>query len=257
MAEQVHAEVSADGTRLSLVIEGPNGNALTVAMIESVRRELKHAETLRHLKLLSIAGAGADFSYGSSIEEHRPEAIGDAMPPFHALIRELLEVPAPTAALLHGRCLGGGLEVALACDLVFAEADALLGFPEIRLGVFAPVASVLLPARVGASRAAAILLTGQPRPAAAWQAAGAIEAVAPAGRLAALVDDWYRAHLAPRSAAALRHACRAARLGLRRLALIELPEAERIYLQELMRTDDAAEGISAFLEKRAPRWKDR
>ncbi len=256
MPEHVHAELAAEGGRLLLTIEGPNGNALSVAMIEAMRRELARARALPHLKLVSIEGAGSDFSFGSSIPEHRPEAIGDALPLFHALITDLLDVPAPTAALVRGRCLGGGFEVALACDVVFGEADALLGVPEIRLGVFAPVASVLLPARVGASRAASSLLTGEPRAAAAWQQMGLVEAVAPRGRLSAFVEDWYARELAPRSAAALRHATRAARLGLRRLVASDLPEAERLYLQELMRTRDAVEGITAFLEKRSPRWAD-
>ncbi len=252
----VHAELSTDGGRLSLVIEGPNGNALTMAIIESLRRELERAPALPHLKLVSIAAAGADFSYGSSIAEHRPEVIGRALPVFHALVRDLIAAPAATAAMVQGRCLGGGFELALACDLVFAEAGALLGFPEIRLGVFAPVASVLLPARVGANRAMAALLTGEARPVSVWHQAGLVEAIASRGGLPGVVEEWYATHLAPTSAAALRHAVEAARLGICRLIDARLPEAERLYLAELMGTRDAAEGISAFLEKRPARWSD-
>ena len=123
--------------------------------------------------------------------------------------------------------------------------------------MFPPAASALLPARVGCARATRAILTGESWPAAAWRDAGLVELTAPAPSLDAEVDGWFQRLLAPRSAAALRDAAVAARAGLLAHVRSLLPSLERLYLQELMSTHDAAEGIAAFLEKRPPRWGDR
>jgi cyclohexa-1,5-dienecarbonyl-CoA hydratase len=168
----------------------------------------------------------------------------------------LLAVPAPTAAIVRGRCLGGGFEVALACDFIFAGATAILGVPEITLGVFPPAAAALLPIRVGVPRATHAVLTGCTVPVDKWMASGLIELVAPPQELDAAVGHWFDAHLAPRSAAALRCAAWAARATTRRQVDAVLPELERFYLDTLMKTKDAVEGIAAFLGKRQPVWSD-
>ena len=179
------------------------------------------------------------------------------LPEAHELIYALLDAPAVTAALVRGRCLGGGFEIALACDVIFAEASATFGLPEIRLGVFPPTASALLPQRVGLARATSAILTGRSQPAAEWQRAGLIEAVVPDGSLEASVDRWFEEHLVDKSAAALRHAAAAARLVLKAHVRRVLPELERLYLDDVMKTEDAVEGIAAFLQKRSPNWTDR
>jgi cyclohexa-1,5-dienecarbonyl-CoA hydratase len=191
------------------------------------------------------------------VPEHRPGQIERVLPDAHALILDLLTLPAPTAAVVRGRCLGGGFELALACDVVFAADGATFGLPEIALGVFPPAASVLLPRRVGAARATSAILTGQPRSAADWHRDGLIERIAPDAQLTSVVDDWFAASLAHHSAESLRHAVRAVRAPLVDAVRRELPEAERLYLEDLMRSHDAIEGIQAFLEKRAPRWTDQ
>jgi cyclohexa-1,5-dienecarbonyl-CoA hydratase len=165
-----------------------------------------------------------------------------------------MDVPAPTAALVRGRCLGGGFEVALACDLIFAGTTAMLGVPEVSLGVFPPAAAALLPLRVGATRAASAVLTGRTASADTWAAAGLIELTAPPQELEAAVDHWFDANLAPRSAVALGCAALATRATSRRQLDTVLPELETLYLDRLMRSRDAVEGIEAFLEKRPPVW---
>ena len=206
---------------------------------------------------MTIEGEGEDFSFGASIPEHAPGEIDRVLPQMHALIYALLDFPAPTAALARGRCLGGGFELALACDFIFAERTTVFGLPEIALGVFPPAAAALLPARIGTARATSAILTGAPGPAEAWRSAGLLEHVSEPGALAADVDRWFDEHLRGRSAAALRHATAAARLSLRQHVRGVLPELERLYLRDLMGTADAAEGIAAFLEKRPPKWTDR
>lgn len=253
----VQVSFSADATRASIVFSHPTGNILTADIIHAFRAVLADLAEERHLRLVTIEGAGAEFSFGASIPEHTAEEIGRVLPDTHALVTDLLELPSPTAAVVRGRCLGGGFELALSCDLIFAAADATFALPEIALGVFPPAAAVLLPRRVGFSRASAPLLTGESRSAGEWRDAGLIERVAAAEALAAEVTAWYERALAPHSAAALRHATRALRAPLVEAVRAELPTVEQLYLQELMRTHDANEGIAAFLDKRRPVWNDR
>jgi cyclohexa-1,5-dienecarbonyl-CoA hydratase len=235
----------------------PKGNIITADIVRALRAGLESLTQNPRVKLVTIEGAGQDFSFGASIPEHTPDRIGAVLPEMHALIEDLLDVPAPTAAVVRGRCLGGGFELALACDAIFAAEDSTFGLPEIALGVFPPAGSVLLPLRAGVARATRAILTGESQPAAAWRACGLIEMLAPSEVLSAEVERWFETHLAGKSAAALRHAAAAARAGLRPQVRALLPEVERLYLEELMRTHDAAEGIEAFLQHRAPRWQNR
>jgi cyclohexa-1,5-dienecarbonyl-CoA hydratase len=253
----VDVAFNRDGSRAAIRISHPTGNIITMEMMSALRAALSSAQENPHLKLITIEGAGSDFSFGASIPEHTLAEIDHALPEMHQVVYDLLDAPAVTAAMVRGRCLGGGFELALACDFIFASDDAVIGLPEIALGVFAPAASVLLPARVGAAAATRALLTGEARPAAEWFARGLIEFVVSEASLPAEVDRWFDLHLAPRSAAALRHAASAARLPIVESARTLLPKMERLYLKDLMHTADAVEGISAFLEKRAPSWIDR
>lgn len=244
-------------TRAAFTLFHEKGNIVTADMVGALRSALEAVAENPHLKLITIEGAGSDFSFGASIPEHTADQIGRVLPEMHALIYDLLDAPAPTAALVRGRCLGGGFELALACDFIFAEVGASFGLPEIALGVFPPAAAALLPMRVGGARATRAILTGEAATAAAWQAQGLLELVAPSGGLQAAADEWFATHLAPRSAAALRHAAAAARTGLVGHVREVLPRLEQLYLEDLMRTHDASEGVAAFLEKRSPSWMDR
>ncbi|HEX2442669.1 MAG TPA: enoyl-CoA hydratase/isomerase family protein [Vicinamibacterales bacterium] len=239
---------------LRLEIPPSKGNLITAAAVKTLRGSLESAASASGLKLIALEGKGPDFSFGASVPEHAPGEIDRVLPQMHQLIFDLLDAPAPTAAIVRGRCLGGGFELVLACDFIFAAEDAVLGLPEIKLGVFPPAGAALLPPRVGASRASRAILTGETRPAAEWHAAGLITLVAPAARLAAEFERWFHTHIRPHSAAALRYAAKAARLPLREEVSRTLPALERLYLDHLMRTADAAEGVAAFTEKRAPRW---
>jgi cyclohexa-1,5-dienecarbonyl-CoA hydratase len=256
MTASVVVAFNADRSRATFRISHPTGNIITADTIAGLAGGLKEAAGNPRLKLITIEGDGHDFSYGASIPEHAPDRIGEVLPAMHRLIEEWLAAPAVTAAVVRGRCLGGGFELALACDLIFAAADAVFGLPEIALGVFPPAGAALLPYRVGGALASRTILTGESRSAAEWHRAGLIELLAPAESLDAAVDTWFATHLAPRSAAALRHAAAAARIAVSAHVRRTLPDLERLYLDRLMRTNDAAEGVAAFLEKRPPRWTD-
>jgi cyclohexa-1,5-dienecarbonyl-CoA hydratase len=243
--------------RATITLVAGKGNIISEDLIGMIDVALDGLSALPHLKLVAIDAAAPDFSFGASIPEHAPGEIERVLPKAHALIEKLLVFPSPTAAIVRGRCLGGGFELALACDFIFAEESAVLGLPEIALGVFPPAAAALLPSRVGAARATAAIVTGAPASADQWHHAGLIEEVSRNGELAADVDRWFAEHLAGRSAEALRHAVAAARLGLRQHVGILLPQLERLYLDTLMQTHDAREGIAAFLARRPARWSDR
>jgi cyclohexa-1,5-dienecarbonyl-CoA hydratase len=253
----VDVSFSRDQSRVMLQIFGGTGNVLTVEMCARLKEALADIAQSPRVKLITLHGAGPDFSFGASVAEHAAAEIDRALPVMHQLIEVLLDAHAVTAAVVRGRCLGGGFELALACDFIFAADDAMLGLPEIALGVFPPAACALLPCKIGAARALRAILTGEARPATEWRDGGLVVFVVSGDALEAEVDRWFDLHLSGRSAATLRHAVAAARLGFSSHVRQVLPQLERLYLKDLMKTADAAEGIAAFMEKRTPRWTDR
>lgn len=257
MTPSVGVAVNRDHTRTAFTLFHEKGNIVTAEMVDALRSALGGIRANPHLKLITLEGAGTDFSFGASIPEHAPDRIATVLPAMHRLIDDLLEAPAVTAAVVRGRCLGGGFELALACDFIFAADDAVFGLPEVALGVFPPAASALLPLRIGASRATRAIVTGDIRGAGYWLDAGLLECTAPAASLAADVDRWFATNLSSKSATALRHAAWAARAETVARVRQTLPALERLYLNDLMHTQDAAEGIDAFINKRPPSWKDR
>lgn len=248
---------------MSIILDAPHGNAITDVMVGTLQEMLERLGTPPSrvgqepaVKLVTIEGAGADFCFGSSLEEHVPARMPEVLPRFHALIMDMLAVPAVTCAVVGGRCLGGGFELALACDVIIAADDAVMGLPEIGVGAFPPAASILLPLKVGAARASAAILDGRPRLAHEWESAGLVELLVSRRELAGAADRWFATTIARYSAAALAHAALASRLVVRQAVESLLPKAERLYLQEVLATVDAAEGVAAFLEKRTPNWTD-
>ena len=256
MTTPVSVAFDAHHARAAFTLSHPKGNIITAEMVTSLRTALEGIGQNPHLKLITIEGGGSDFSFGASIPEHAPEEIGRVLPEMHALIYDLLDAPVPTAALVRGRCFGGGFELALACDFILAEEDATFALPEIMLGVFPPAGSVLLPARAGLAASASSLMTGETITAGEWHRRGLVQLLAAPGTLGTVVDAWFARTLAPRSAAALRHGVAALRMALQSHVRTVLPEVERLYLNDLMHTHDAVEGIAAFMAKRHPTWTD-
>jgi cyclohexa-1,5-dienecarbonyl-CoA hydratase len=245
---------SARGGAWQRIILGGRGNLLSLDLVRALGEALHALESQRGIKWLTIEGSGGEFSYGARIQEHTPELMQTVLPETHRVIKRLLAFPSPTAALVEGRCLGGGFELALACDDILATDDAVFGLPEIRLAAFPPVAAALLPLRVGASRATRAIVSGQAQSAAYWHDTGLLSIVAPQASLLEAAAGWFDAQLAPHSAAALAHAVAAARLTVRAQGEPALDRAERDYLTGVLKTRDAAEGVNAWLQKRAPQW---
>ena len=255
MQDRVVLERLHGGAVLRAILDAPPGNILDIATLSDLNRRVAAEGGSKALKAIVFEGAGPNFSFGVSIQEHRTDTVEEMLRAFHDLFRTLLRLDRVLVAVVRGRCLGGGLELASFCHRVFAHPRARLGQPEINLGVFPPLASVILPLRCGQAVADEVCLTGRTFSAREALARRLVDEIAVDPRRAA--DRWIAKHLLPKSAASLTRAVKAARLRYNRIVLDDLAGTERIYLDELMRTEDAKEGIEAFLEKRAPKWKDR
>lgn len=245
-------ECTHEGRIARLTLAAPKANILDRSMIAALDGYLETLLPRRDLHAVVIAADGPHFSFGASIEEHLPDQIAGTLGALHGLLRRLVDVPAPTIAAVRGQCLGGGLELVLACDLVIAEETAQLGCPEIKLGVFPPAASALLPARIGASAAALLTLTGDSIGGMEAAARGLVARTVPAGQLAGKLDAWLEETFVPRTSSGLRYAALAARPRIRRAIEEDLPALERLYLDHLMHEPDALDGIRAFLDRRRP-----
>ena len=251
---KVRTKLVQGGAVLRTVLDAPKGNVLDLEMIEGLRTAVREANRDPGVKVVVLEGAGDHFSFGASVQEHRPGEIDRTLPRFHDLFRELLDLSRPMIAVVRGNCLGGGLEVAAFCNWVFSSPDARFGLPEVKLGVFAPIGSLILCERVGRAAAEALCITGQILTAEEALEANLVDHIAEDPGAAA--EAWIEKNLLPQSATALHYATRAVRQSMREPFLKSLQELEQIYLQDLMQTHDAREGIEAFLAKRPPEWKN-
>ncbi len=244
-----------DGALLRLRLARPKANIVDAEMIAALDGALVAYHGHAGLRGVLLDAEGPNFSFGASVEEHLPAQCAQMLASLHALIMLMIEFPAPILVAVRGQCLGGGLEVALAGGPIFAAPDAQFGQPEMKLGVFAPAASVLLPYRVNQPFAEDLLLSGRSIGAEEARAAGLVHTVFDDPETAALA--YFNQHLAGKSAAALACAVAAARGAMAREVRGRLAEVEQLYLDRLMATRDANEGLTAFLAKRKPQWEHR
>jgi cyclohexa-1,5-dienecarbonyl-CoA hydratase len=243
-----------DGRLLELRLARPKANIIDATMIAAIDNALEEHKDNASLKAVLLSAEGPHFSFGASVEEHLPDQCAAMLESFHKLILRMFDSDVPILVAVHGQCLGGGLEVAATGHLIFASPDAKMGQPEIKLGVFAPAASCLLPIRIGQARAEDLLLSGRSLDAEEAYRFGLVNSIDDDPRVAAIA--WFDQHLAPLSAGSLRHATAAVRGGVRAQVHQRLAEVESLYLEKLMKTNDAVEGLNAFIAGRAPAWKN-
>jgi len=247
--------LEADNALLRLRLARPKANIVDAEMIAALHGALVAHGSNTSLRGVLLDAEGPHFSFGASVEEHLPAQCAQMLGSLHALIVAMVEFPVPIWLAVRGQCLGGGLEVALAGSWIFAAPDAQFGQPEMKLGVFAPAASVLLPYRVSLAVAEDLLYSGRSIAASEAKDCGLVHVVADDPETAAL--GWFHEHLQGKSAAALACATAAARGAMRRDVRHRLAEVEHLYLDRLMATRDANEGLVAFLAKRKPSWEHR
>ncbi|MBX3249884.1 MAG: enoyl-CoA hydratase/isomerase family protein [Myxococcales bacterium] len=250
---KIRAERTYDETLLWIVLDAPKANVLDAAMLEEIQAILDDARARPSLKAIAFAASGPHFSFGASVDEHRADRAAEMLRTFHAVFRTLLDLSIPTFAAVSGACLGGGMELVSHCSWIFAHPEASFGQPEIKLAVFPPMASLLLPWRLRGGAAVDLCVSGRTIFAPEAHRLGLVHALDADPRAA--VRAFFEEQLAPLSASSLRFAERAARLPLKARFERDLPALERLYLDELMRTPDANEGIEAFLSRRAPRYE--
>jgi cyclohexa-1,5-dienecarbonyl-CoA hydratase len=239
-----------------ITLSRPPLNILDISMIQELHEALARAQSASEAKVLIIAHEGKAFSAGVSIQDHAPGKVAEMLRKFHGMIGLLHSLDIPSIALVDGMALGGGCELAAVCDMVLASDRATFGQPEIKVGVFPPVAATLFPSRVGRNRALELLLTGESIDAAEAQRVGLINKVFPAAAFAERTAEFIR-KLTSLSGSTLRLTKRAVNRGLDKSLSEGIAAAEQLYLRELMPTEDAREGLNAFLEKRKPIWKNR
>ena len=236
-----------------IVLRHPPLNVIDIAMMEELRQALGEIEARSEISVIVLRGEGRAFSAGVDVAAHTPDKVEGMLLKFHAVIRALVASKKVTVAAVHGHCLGGGSEIAMVCDVVYTTASAEWGFPEIKLGCYPPVACTALAALVGQKRAAELILTGRTiRGGEAAEMGLANRAVADE-ELASAVDHLV-GELVSLSPAALAITKKAVYAWDAMHFDKGLARAEKIYLDELMKTADAQEGIRAFMEKRAPKW---
>ena len=228
-------------------------NVIDIPMMEELAQTLAEIEARADVSVIVLSGEGKAFSSGVDVAAHTPDKVEAMLLKFHAVARALVASKKVTIAAVHGHCLGGGAELAMVCDLAYTTASAQWGFPEIKLGCYPPVACTALAALVGQKRAAELILTGRTISGNEAASMGLANRTVPDESLTTTVDQTVDEllRLSPEA------------LGVTKKAIYAwsamhfdkgLARAENIYVEELMKTADAQEGIRAFMEKREPKW---
>jgi len=252
----------SDLTRIAIEIVAPVArigflhpplNVIDIPMMEELARAFSEIDARNDLSVIVMRGAGKAFSAGVDIAAHSPDKVDEMLTRFHGVIRALVATKKVTIAVVHGPCLGGGAELAMVCDLVYTSDDAEWGFPEIKLGCFPPVACTALAALVGQKKAAQLILTGDSLTGREAAELGLATHFAPEGQLDSAVHACV-GRLLRLSSAALAVAKKASYAWDSMHFDKGLARAEKVYFEDLRKTEDAHEGVRAFMEKRPPKW---
>ncbi len=241
----------------NIILDNGKGNILDKIMMKDLHSLFGEFKNNKDIKLIIFEGEGKHFSFGASVPEHTKENAADMLSNFHGLFYEIIELSIPTMAKISGQCLGGGLELALICNFIFADKTARLGQPEILLGVFPPPASIILPQKIGNARAEELLITGKSISAEEAYKIGLVNSYfEDKNEMNESINKWIKKYIIPKSASSLKYAVRTSRIVMNKIIKEKLADLEKIYINELMETNDANEGINSFLEGRKPEWKN-
>ena len=239
----------------AITLDDGKGNVLDSIMMGELQCLLDSFAANKDLKLITFEGAGKHFSFGASVEEHKKENAATMLSSFHQMFYTIKELAIPTLAKITGQCLGGGMELAIMCNFLFADKTAKFGQPEIVLGVFPPPASIILAEKIGLARAEDLILTGRAITATEANNYGLVNQVYDDKQtLEDGVELFITQQIVPKSASSLRYGVKAVRVKFNHVLTTFLPELEQMYVNNLMNTRDANEGINSFLEKRKPEW---
>ena len=255
--ETSRAQITLDAPLARLTLCHGKQNIIDFQMMDELSRALEDLEHRPEISTIVISGSGEHFSAGVDIPAHTPDKVETMLKKFHDAIRRLIRSTKVTVAVVRGYCLGGGAELAMACDIVLTTESAHWGFPEIKLGCYPPVAAAALAGVVGQKRAAELVLTGRTFDGREAAHLGLANHALPAGKEFTDAVSQCEQRLRALSPAALAHAKRALYAWDASHFEKGLTRAEEIYLKELIHTEDAQEGIRAWMEKRQPAWKGK
>ena len=256
--QKIKVEYTHNNSVARILLDDGKGNVLDSIIMGELTGLLNSFKDRNELKLITFEGAGKHFSFGASVEEHTKENVQAMLAQFHNIFYTIIDLSIPTIAKISGQCLGGGLELALICNFMFADKSAKLGQPEIILGVFPPPASVLLPLKIGPVKAEELIITGNSISAEEAKEIGLIiDLFENKEEMETVVENWINNNILGKSASSLRYAVKASRTILNHMMMRMLPDIEAMYIRGLMETEDANEGIDSFLGKRKPEWKNR
>lgn len=255
--EKIKLEFTHDDSVVRVILDDGKGNILDKIMMNELHEVFDSFKENNNVKLITFEGAGKNFSFGASVQEHTKDLAAEMLSGFHRLFYELIDLSIPALAKISGHCLGGGMELALACNFIFADRTAKFGQPEITLGVFAPPASLLLPLKIGNAKAEDLLITGKIISAEEAKEIGLLNDVYDDKEtMESFLEEWINKNICELSASSLRYAVTVSRKVFNEIVKRELPKIEETYIKELMETNDANEGINSYLEKRKPVWKN-
>lgn len=247
-------EVRHEGGVARVTLDRPPLNVIDVGFAGQMRSALEALATREDVAVVVLRAHGRAFSAGVDVRDHLPDRGAEMLHEFHRACLALLAIEAPVVAAVHAAALGGGCELTLCCDMVVAAEQATFALPEIRLGVFPPLAAMLLPRMVPPHIASEMILTGRALGAEEARQAGLVNRVASEGAFEAAVEQLVSELLAL-SPASLRLTKRALRFGLDFADPARIAASERFYVEHFLNAPDAIEGLNAFLEKRAPAWR--
>ncbi len=245
------------GDKAFLTINRPPLNILNIATMEEVNDALSLLIGNKDVKVLILSGSGEKaFSAGVDVSDHTEEKAEKMLQVFHDIFRNLSKLDQVTIAALKGLTLGGGCELALFCDLIMAADNLKIGQPEIKLSVFPPIALLIMPRLVGLKKASELLLTGKIIDSAEAERIGLLNKVVPLDSFDSEFENFIQP-FTELSLVGLKYSKKGINLGLETAFPEALEKIEKLYIEELMGSEDAHEGLKAFMEKRKPLWKNK
>ncbi|PYV89907.1 MAG: enoyl-CoA hydratase/isomerase family protein [Acidobacteria bacterium] len=239
-----------------LILNRPPVNAMNIEMMKEMGDVIESLHNEDHIKVIIISSSCRIFSAGIDMADHAPQKVWQLLEEFHKIFLTMADLAKPTIAAVNGPALGAGCELATFCDLVLASENAKFGQPEIKVGVFPPIATVVLPYLVGRKKAMELILTGETIDAKDALSLGLINKIVPPEKLEGALHEMI-SKISVNSGSVLQMTKKAMLSGEGLSFEEALRKARDIYLNQLMALEDTNEGLKAVIEKRTPVWKDK
>jgi cyclohexa-1,5-dienecarbonyl-CoA hydratase len=256
MPELNHIKLEKQNAVARITLARPKHNVLNIEMMNELNSVLEGLLADGSLKCVVILGEGRSWCAGVDVGEHKPEFVGEMVKTFNRIFELMDKFEVPTIAAVHGACLGGGMELAIACDIIIAAKAALFGQPEIKLGFLPPYAAIRLPELVGVAKAIEICTTGRNYTAKQARKIGLVTQTCKDEDFNEQVEKLVK-EIAANSPLIIRLNKQAVKkhVGMNFPAAVE--SVSDMFLNTLMKTEDTLEGIASFYEKRKPEWKNK